>query len=88
MTYLYYYLVGINLIAFVAYGLDKRKAVRHARRISESTLLLYALLGGGLGSLVGMGFFRHKTKKWKFLVVVPLLTLLWAVGIYYLQYRS
>ena len=67
--------LAVNLIAFCLYGIDKHKA-RHKRyRISEATLLLFPALGGGIGALLGMTFFRHKTKHVKFLVTVPCLFL-------------
>ena len=65
-----------NIIVFAMYGVDKRKAKRGRRRISEKTLLLTAALMGGLGALTGMFAFRHKTKHAKFLVGVPLLLII------------
>lgn len=64
-----------NLAAFVAYGVDKRKAVKGAWRIPEATLLLLAALGP-LGAFLGMELFRHKTRKPKFRYGVPALLLL------------
>jgi len=65
--------VGIwNIITFALYGIDKRKAQKGNRRISENTLILCAFLMGGLGAFVGMAFFRHKTKHLKFRILVPL----------------
>ena len=61
--------VILNLILFIAYGVDKRKAIKAARRIPESTLLLIALLGGGLGGIVGMLTWHHKTRKIYFWLV-------------------
>ena len=60
------YLAIINLVAFVYYGLDKSLARHKARRVSEKTLWLLAAGGGTLGALMGMNFFRHKTKKLSF----------------------
>ena len=57
------YLVIINLIAFLAMWLDKRKAEKGKWRIPENSLLLLVLLGGGIGGIAGMYTFRHKTKK-------------------------
>ena len=57
----------VNLIAFIAYGIDKRRAKKHRWRIPEITLIMFAAIGGGIGSLVGMFFWHHKTKKIKFL---------------------
>jgi len=66
-----------NIVTFLMYGIDKAKAKRdNVRRISEKTLLLVALIMGALGALVGMGVFRHKTKKLKFTLGVPVCLLL------------
>lgn len=65
------YLICINLAGLASMGLDKRKAVRHQWRISEGTLFLIALLGGSLGSIIGMQLFRHKTRHWYFVWGMP-----------------
>ena len=64
-------LASINVIAFLAFGWDKRLAETHQRRIPERTLLALALFGGALGALLGQQLFRHKTQK------QPFRTLLW-----------
>ena len=69
------YLIGINVVTFLVYGLDKWKAKRDAWRISETTLLLLAAAGGSVGALLGMQIFRHKTKHVKFTVGVPAILL-------------
>ena len=77
------YLLIINISAFAAYGVDKRRAKLNRWRTPESTLLLLCFLGGGVGGLLGMRVFRHKTKHLKFQILVPLSVLLWlAAGIY------
>jgi uncharacterized membrane protein YsdA (DUF1294 family) len=53
-------------------GIDKYKAIKNNYRISENTLLLISILGGGIGSLLGMILFHHKTKKLKFQILVPI----------------
>ena len=68
-----FYLAGVNLAAFAAFGIDKRKAVRHRWRIPETTLLGLCLLGGALGGLAGMRLFHHKTRKARFFVGVPVM---------------
>ena len=78
------YLLFINLLAFVLYGIDKRKARKDKYRISESTLLWMARLGGGVGSWIGIRKFHHKTKHKRFVIIVPLWTIVWVVGIVYL----
>jgi len=81
-------LIVWNIIVFAMYGLDKRKAKRNKRRISEKTLLLSAALMGGAGALLGMYIFRHKTNHWKFKICVPLLLILnIAVVCAYLYFR-
>ena len=67
-----YYLV-INFIGFAIMGIDKRKAIKGAYRIPEATLFCVALLGGALGTTLGMNLFRHKTKHWYFVVGMPLI---------------
>jgi uncharacterized membrane protein YsdA (DUF1294 family) len=77
------YLCVINLIAFLLYGIDKKKAEHHAWRISENTLILMAVLGGGLGSYLAMHAFHHKTQHKKFTILVPFFLILWITGIVY-----
>lgn len=67
------YLEAVNLIAFLLMGIDKRRAIRGRRRIPEATLLLSAVLGGGIGALAGMLLFRHKTRKPRFTVGIPVI---------------
>ena len=59
-------LIAINLIAFAAFGLDKAKAKRGEYRIAETTLLVFAFLGGTVGAFAGRRVFRHKTRKLPF----------------------
>jgi uncharacterized membrane protein YsdA (DUF1294 family) len=72
-----YYLLAINLITFIIYGIDKCKSIKHKYRISESTLIILAILGGSLGAFFGMIIFHHKTKKKKFIILIPIILLLW-----------
>lgn len=65
----------INLVVFFMYGIDKYKAVHKKWRIPEATLL-GATVFGVFGAMAGMSFFRHKTKKPKFYVTVPLVLFL------------
>lgn len=70
------YLVVINLVTFVVYGIDKYKAKKSKWRIPERTLLLLAFLGGSLGAGIGMLVWHHKIRKPKFYVTVPILIVL------------
>ena len=74
------YLLIINLLGFVLYGVDKAKSKGKGRRIPERTLLWVARLGGGVGCWLGMMLFRHKTKHNRFMILVPLWTVLWAAA--------
>ena len=49
-----YYLLAINVVTFIVYGIDKYKAKKAKWRISEATLLLLAVLGGSIGAWMGM----------------------------------
>lgn len=68
-----YYLIFINLTSLILFALDKYRASRRKWRISEKSLMTLAIIGGSLGSLIGMYFFRHKTHKRKFTVGLPLI---------------
>ena len=66
------YLIIWNVIVFLTYGIDKLKAIKNGWRISEKALLMMAFFMGGVGAYLGMQTFRHKTKKLKFNILVPL----------------
>ncbi|MDE7478478.1 MAG: DUF1294 domain-containing protein [Lachnospiraceae bacterium] len=70
------YLVVINLTGFAMMGIDKQKAIKKQWRIRESTLFLIALIGGSIGSIIGMRVFHHKTKHWYFVCGMPLILIL------------
>lgn len=65
------YLLAINLIGILIMYADKRKAKYGRWRIPEKTLILVALLGGSIGTMIGMYWFRHKTQKLKFVLGFP-----------------
>lgn len=77
------YSIFINGLLFLLMGLDKWQAVRHKWRISEKTLLLLGLLGGGAGGWIGMHFFHHKTKKPRFTLVFVAGVFVMAAGFYF-----
>jgi uncharacterized membrane protein YsdA (DUF1294 family) len=70
------YLLAINIIAILIMFIDKKKAIHKKWRISESTLMTISILGGSIGMLIGMHFFRHKTKHKKFTLGVPAILLI------------
>lgn len=72
MKEIIYILIGWNVITFLLMGIDKYKSTHGKWRISEQTLLTIAFAMGGAGSLIGSFIFRHKTKKWKFRIFLPI----------------
>lgn len=78
-----YILVVWNAITFILMAVDKYKAVRGKWRISESALLTTAFAMGGFGSLLGSVVFRHKTRKLKFRILLPV-ALLFNISLIYL----
>lgn len=86
MILIFAYVMVVNLVAFLLYGIDKNRAKNKKWRISERTLLGVAAIGGSVGALLGMYGFRHKTKHWKFRILLPvffMLHVLITVGIWY-----
>ena len=78
------YLVVINLISFIVFGVDKHKARKHRWRVPEKVLFLLAIIGGSVGSIIGMYTFRHKTRHWYFVIGMPLILILQLAGAYWL----
>lgn len=76
------YLLLINVVTFFIYGMDKQKAKRGAWRISETTLLGLAVIGGSVGAYLGMRVFHHKTKHLKFTIGVPVIFVLQVLVVY------
>ena len=81
------YTLILTAVTFLAYANDKRKARKNIWRTPESSLLLLAFIGGAVGALVGMLLCRHKIRKAKFYLTVPLLALLQIAFIVFM-YRS
>lgn len=67
------YFIVINILGFASMGDDKRRAIKHYVRIPEATLFAIAIVGGSLGSTLGMFVFRHKTLHWYFLFGLPII---------------
>ncbi|WP_310602622.1 DUF1294 domain-containing protein [Anaerosporobacter sp.] len=70
------YLVIMNIAGFVSMGIDKRRAKQKDWRIPEKTLFFIAIIGGSIGSILGMKQFRHKTKHKTFTIGMPAILLL------------
>ncbi len=82
--WIYGYLGFINLLGFFLMGYDKHQAKKGGFRVSEATLFATALLGGSIGSILGMYLFRHKTRHWYFVVGMPLILLLQAAAVFFI----
>lgn len=86
MKLLLIYLVIMNVIGFIMMAVDKYKAKHHAWRINEKSFFLISLIGGSLGTIMGMYTFHHKTKHWYFVYGLPII-LLGQVGLWILYLR-
>ena len=85
------YLIGINVLTFLIYGIDKWKARRGKWRIPEDTLIWLAIVGGSVGgsvgAILGMFLFRHKTQHRKFTLGIPAILLVQAALAYFILLR-
>ncbi len=83
-----YYLIIINIVTFLVYGIDKWKARKTMWRIREASLLMLAVLGGSIGAWLGMKVWHHKTQHKKFRYGIPAIIII-QIGIigffFYLQ---
>lgn len=79
------YITIINLIGFLFMYIDKHRAINNKWRIKESTLISICIIGGSMGSLIGMYAFRHKTKHPKFTLGVPTIILIQLILLNYLN---
>ena len=80
-----YYLIALNIVTFLVYGIDKWKAKQAKMRIRETALLTLAVLGGSIGALLGMKVWHHKTMHKKFKYGLPLILLAQIAFIYFIN---
>ena len=83
MEVLFVYLIVINSLCFLTFGYDKWQAKKNNTRISEFNLLLLAGVGGTIGGLIGMNFFKHKTNKFSFILSFYAIAILQIVLLYF-----
>ena len=76
ITLLLGYFIIMNLIGVALMGIDKYRAKKRSFRIPEATLFIVAIIGGSIGSIIGMYAFRHKTRHWYFVYGMPFILLL------------
>lgn len=88
LKFMVVYLAVMTAIGFLSMYIDKKRAREHRWRIPEKTLFLIAVLGGSIGSNLGMRVCRHKTKHWYFVVGMPMILVLQiaAVCLFYMKY--
>ena len=87
MKYILAYLLIVNALAFLLMLIDKVKAKKNRWRIKESTLMLWAAIGGSIGALAGMYTFRHKTLHRKFTIGIPAILVLQIAAVIYILYK-
>ena len=87
LKYIAIYLLIINLTGFLLMGMDKKRARKDLWRIPEKTLFITALLGGSIGSIIGMRHFRHKTKHTSFVIGMPCILFVQVALILFLTLR-
>ena len=87
MKYILAYLLIVNAAAFLLMLIDKIKAKKNRWRIRESTLMLWAAIGGSIGALAGMYTFRHKTLHRKFTIGIPAILALQIAAVVYILYK-
>lgn len=80
-----YYLLAINAVTFIVYGIDKYEAKKAMWRISEATLLMLAVLGGSIGAWIAMRVWCHKTMHKKFKYGIPVILLIQIALIAYMH---
>ncbi len=80
---LMYFCIVINIITFLVFGYDKWQAKNNKKRVSEFHLLLLTAIGGTIGGLLGMNFFKHKTNKFSFILSFYTIMILQIVLLYF-----
>lgn len=76
LLFIIFHLISINLITFIAYGIDKKAAITKTWRIPEKDLHTLEFLGGWIGAFVGQKFFRHKTVKKSYQITYKIMIIL------------
>ena len=79
MESLLVYLLLVNALGFILMLADKENSKEKSFRIPELSLFTVAVLGGSLGTIAGMRLFRHKTRKPRFSIGLPIIFVLQAV---------
>ncbi|MBC8630384.1 DUF1294 domain-containing protein [Paeniclostridium hominis] len=83
MKFLTLYFIIMSIITFLLMYIDKNRAIKGQWRIPEATLINLSILGGGIGTYMGMYIFRHKTRHPKFTIFIPI-TIILNLFLYYI----
>ncbi|MBC6002776.1 DUF1294 domain-containing protein [Paeniclostridium sp. NSJ-45] len=83
MKFLTLYFIIMSIITFLLMYIDKNRAIKGQWRIPEATLINFSILGGGIGTYMGMYIFRHKTRHPKFTISIPI-TIILNLFLYYI----
>ncbi len=83
MKFLTLYFIIMSIITFLLMYIDKNRAIKGKWRIPEATLINLSILGGGIGTYMGMYIFRHKTRHPKFTIFIPI-TIILNLFLYYI----
>lgn len=76
------YLLAINIVSLIIFGIDKLQAIRKKERIPEKILEMLIIIGGCFGSFLGMFLFHHKIRKIKFLIIISFSMIVWSILLY------
>ena len=83
--YFIYYLLAVNALTFLLYGMDKYQAKKGRWRKSEATLLMMSVIGGSIGAWAGMHIWHHKTMHKKFNYGIPVIIIMQIALVVYLH---
>ena len=84
LLFIVYHLISVNLVTIIAYGVDKRAAIKRSWRVSEAKLHTLEFFGGWIGAFVAQKIFKHKTKKKSFQLTFWFMLVIQLAAIYYI----
>jgi len=82
------YLLAVNLLTYIVFWWDKRRATKGERRVSERELLLWTFAGGSIGAGLAMRKFRHKSRKLRFRISYWTIVALQVALVWWLIWRE
>ena len=82
------YLLVVNIVGFYTCKSDKKRAKKNQWRIPENRFFIISILGGAVGTYVGLKHFRHKTKHWYFMIGIPAIFVIQIMLLVYLMWQT